>query len=102
RRERQPSEEPGMSPVCWSRGAAGLGLLVASALLCLGSPRVRADLERDEVDLSLSLEGQAFTNDVGMKLVPVGKGTFLMGSPADETNRNNDESQHEVEITKDL
>jgi formylglycine-generating enzyme required for sulfatase activity len=43
------------------------------------------------------------TNSVGMKLVLVPRGKFLMGSPKDEKERDNeDEQQHEVEITKDF
>jgi formylglycine-generating enzyme required for sulfatase activity len=46
-----------------------------------------------------------FGNSVGMKFVRVKAGTFLMGSPKDEKEREafdkGSEEQHEVEITKD-
>jgi formylglycine-generating enzyme required for sulfatase activity len=42
----------------------------------------------------------SITNSIGMKLVLVKPGTFLMGSPADEKERRPDEDQHEVEITR--
>jgi formylglycine-generating enzyme required for sulfatase activity len=42
----------------------------------------------------------SITNSLGMKLVLVKPGTFLMGSPADEAERGPDEKQHEVEITR--
>jgi formylglycine-generating enzyme required for sulfatase activity len=42
-----------------------------------------------------------FTNSVGMKFVRVKAGKFMMGSPKGEKDRNDDEAQHEVEITKD-
>jgi formylglycine-generating enzyme required for sulfatase activity len=41
-------------------------------------------------------------NSIGMKLVRIPKGSFTMGSPADEKDRGSDEQQHEVEITKDF
>jgi formylglycine-generating enzyme required for sulfatase activity len=41
------------------------------------------------------------TNRIGMKLVLVPKGTFVMGSPESEQGRNEDETQHEVTISKD-
>jgi sulfatase modifying factor 1 len=42
----------------------------------------------------------AFENDLGMRLVLIPAGTFLMGSPEDEEGRGDDETQHEVTITK--
>jgi formylglycine-generating enzyme required for sulfatase activity len=42
------------------------------------------------------------TNSIGMKLVRIPPGTFKMGAPADEKDRNGDEPLHEVEITKDF
>jgi len=41
------------------------------------------------------------TNSVGMKLVLIPKGTFMMGSPESEQGRNENENQHEVTISKD-
>ncbi len=40
------------------------------------------------------------TNSIGMKLVPLPAGKFLMGSPDDEADREDDEGLHEVEITR--
>ena len=40
------------------------------------------------------------TNSIGMKLVLIPAGKFLMGSPKDEKERDPDEEQHEVSITK--
>jgi len=42
----------------------------------------------------------AFENDLGMRFVLIPSGTFVMGSPEDEKGRGNDETQHEVTITK--
>ena len=41
------------------------------------------------------------TNSIGMKLVLTPKGTFMMGSPESEEARFEDETQHEVTISKD-
>src|SRR5262245_61655641 len=44
---------------------------------------------------------RALTNSVGMKLVPIPAGKFMMGSPTTEVGYNAEEGpQHEVEITK--
>jgi formylglycine-generating enzyme required for sulfatase activity len=40
------------------------------------------------------------TNGAGMKLVLVKPGTFQMGSPEDERHRQDDETQHEVTLTR--
>jgi formylglycine-generating enzyme required for sulfatase activity len=41
-----------------------------------------------------------FENKIGMKFVLIPAGTFVMGSPVNEAERNEDERQHEVTITK--
>jgi formylglycine-generating enzyme required for sulfatase activity len=41
------------------------------------------------------------TNSIGMKLVLIPKGTFMMGSPKSEEGRQKEETQHEVTISKD-
>jgi formylglycine-generating enzyme required for sulfatase activity len=42
------------------------------------------------------------TNSIGMKLVLIAKGTFLMGSPVSEKKRDQDEELHQVSISKDF
>jgi hypothetical protein len=42
------------------------------------------------------------TNSIGIKLVLIPSGEFLMGSPADEKDRSKYETQHKVKITKPL
>lgn len=40
------------------------------------------------------------TESLGMKFVLIQPGTFMMGSPADEPMRDDDETQHQVTLTK--
>ena len=40
------------------------------------------------------------TNSIGIRLVLISSGKFLMGSPKDDTDREQDEDQHEVTISK--
>src|SRR5688572_29492781 len=42
----------------------------------------------------------AFENSIGMRLVLIPAGTFQMGSPAGEAEREDDETQHAVTISK--
>jgi formylglycine-generating enzyme required for sulfatase activity len=44
--------------------------------------------------------GKLITNSIGMKLTLIPAGKFLMGSPASETDRDPEEVQHEVVISK--
>src|SRR5262249_47719413 len=46
--------------------------------------------------------GASFTNGIKMKLVRIPAGAFKMGSPGGEPDRNTDEEQHDVEITRDF
>lgn len=41
------------------------------------------------------------TNSIGIKLVLIPKGTFTMGSPESEEGREEEETHHEVTISKD-
>ena len=44
--------------------------------------------------------GEIVTNSLGMKFAWIPPGTYLMGSPANEPDRSNDEIQHKVTLTK--
>ena len=44
--------------------------------------------------------GGPVVNDIGMVLVPIPPGEFMMGSPESEVGRGDDETQHRVQITK--
>ena len=48
------------------------------------------------------VEEEFVSKTTGMKFVRVPKGTFLMGSPTTEKNRFEDESQHEVTLSRDF
>lgn len=43
---------------------------------------------------------QPVTNFLGMKFIYIKPGSFIMGSPANETGRRDDEPQHRVNLTK--
>ncbi len=45
-------------------------------------------------------EVKVVTNSIGMMLVPIPPGKFVMGSPEKELHRNSDEVSHEVTITR--
>jgi len=44
---------------------------------------------------------KSFTNSLGMKFVLIPAGSFMMGSPENEKDRDDDEKQHHVTLTKD-
>ncbi len=43
--------------------------------------------------------GQKTTNTIGQTFIYIKPGTFIMGSPTNEKNRDNDEMQHKVTLT---
>src|SRR5262249_14598387 len=57
-------------------------------------------LKGESEDFEIGLVRKERTNTVGMKLVQVAAGKFVMGSPAGEKDREDDESAHEVAITR--
>jgi formylglycine-generating enzyme required for sulfatase activity len=66
-----------------------LFVLLTVVLLGLVDPEVRAQPAKE------------ITNSIGMKLVLIPKGKFLMGSPPSEEGSEDDERQHEVTISRD-
>jgi formylglycine-generating enzyme required for sulfatase activity len=68
-----------------------MGRTVLLGLLVLGLASLPAASERQE---------KVLVNSIGMKLTLIPAGKFQMGSPAAEAERNDNEPQHEVEITK--
>jgi formylglycine-generating enzyme required for sulfatase activity len=61
--------------------------LLASCLIAQGSARSQE-------------AAKEITNSIGMKLVLIPAGKFVMGSPANEAEREDGEEQHEVAITR--
>jgi formylglycine-generating enzyme required for sulfatase activity len=68
-------------------------LLICAVIPALGVLLVAPDEARPD-------EIKGVTNSIGMKLVPIPAGKFMMGSPADEAERDDNEAQHEVTISK--
>ncbi|MDM8537516.1 SUMF1/EgtB/PvdO family nonheme iron enzyme [Desulfobacterales bacterium HSG17] len=59
---------------------------------------VTAYLEKEKT--AVSVNQNEIINSLGMKFVYVKPGTFMMGSPASEPGRDNDETQHKVTLTR--
>ena len=109
RKERRPARQPAAVPTKWwllgglvaSVLLIGLGVLLGSGIfkgptkegtLPSGEPKqpgIRLEQKREPE------KGDILSNSIGMKLVYIPKGTFSMGSPNGE-----DEKEHDVEITK--
>lgn len=54
------------------------------------------------LDVCRGQSSREITNTIGMKLVRIPKGKFMMGSPMSEQGRDERESQHEVVISKNF
>jgi formylglycine-generating enzyme required for sulfatase activity len=77
-----------------------LMMVTAVFATCLGCVEAgKAQREKKDV---IAQTDKEITNSIGMKLVLISKGTFMMGSPESEEGRNEDEVQHEVTLTKDF
>jgi formylglycine-generating enzyme required for sulfatase activity len=50
-------------------------------------------------DLKMQAE---VTNSIGLKLIRISSGTFMMGSPESEDGRSSDEHQHQITLTTDF
>src|SRR6185369_13171884 len=68
--------------------AASVGLVLCVAI---GFTALIAEPAKDSKEI---------TNSIGMKLILIPAGKFVMGSPETEEERENEEQQHEVSITK--
>jgi sulfatase modifying factor 1 len=60
----------------------------------------KAAVDKAAMDKAAILSGDVITNTIGMTLNKIPGGTFMMGSPEDETDRGLDEDQHTVTISK--
>jgi formylglycine-generating enzyme required for sulfatase activity len=62
--------------------------------------RIAAIISKETLISTSVAQPRTIINSIGMKLTLVEPGTFLMGSPLSEAERQDDEHQHEVEITR--
>ena len=62
---------------------------------------ISSESQSTSQDISPDNGMETITNSIGMKLVLIPKGTFMMGSPESEEIRRHDETQHQVTISKD-
>ena len=74
-------------------------VLAAVVLLCVGVSSLLADEPAKPVEVQVTKE-KTIENSIGMKFVPIPAGTFTMGSPAAEKGRFDNETQHQVTLTK--
>ncbi len=90
--------------------AVGLILLLAVLLVLanLGKSKATSKREGKEAregktdEKPTVIMGEPLTNSIGMELLPIKAGKFLMGSPLSEVGRADDEEQHEVTLTRDF
>jgi formylglycine-generating enzyme required for sulfatase activity len=93
---------------CQSQGSSASGVSFDPAGSTLSARDVQAalfELDQKVQDLSESDSGivsrlEAIEGQIEMDLVPIPAGTFIMGSPSTEQNRNGDETQHAVTISQ--
>jgi formylglycine-generating enzyme required for sulfatase activity len=69
--------------------------LIAVCCFCLTSVMNATPLHAQNTE-----DRKEVTNSVGMKLVQIPAGTFVMGSPTGEKDRSDDETQHPVTLSK--
>ena len=74
-------------------------VLAAVVLLCVGVSSLLADELAKPTEVQVTKE-KTIENSIGMKFVPIPAGTFTMGSPAAEKGRFDNETQHQVTLTK--
>jgi formylglycine-generating enzyme required for sulfatase activity len=85
----------------WCRSACCTALAAALAVSApLLAARPTAALAQDAPKSESTLTIKVITNSIGMKLSLIPAGKFLMGSPRTEADRESQEVQHEVAITK--
>jgi formylglycine-generating enzyme required for sulfatase activity len=80
-------------------GRTLLGIVAATETTADRSRPNQRETRRME-NRTTAIPNKIITNSIGMKLAYIKPATFMMGSPAEERDRGNDEDQHEVEITQ--
>ena len=76
---------------------AGICLVIGVISLNAGC-KLAASVSSNTV--AVAIPAAPFVNSIGMELVTVNPGEFVMGSPSDEPGHDNDETQHKVRITR--
>ena len=66
------------------------------------TPTVTRQSAVPENEVAEAAQAPPVRNSIGYKLARISAGRFLMGSPAGELGRNNDEVQHRVTISRDF
>ncbi|MBF0451944.1 MAG: SUMF1/EgtB/PvdO family nonheme iron enzyme [Candidatus Magnetomorum sp.] len=67
-----------------------------------GSEKIQVK-DKDSLNVIVTLQdgaGKTFINSLKMTFVYIKPGSFMMGSPSDESNRDSDETRHKVILTK--
>ncbi len=72
-------------------------LMCIAVTLCIFSGCMQS---QSSFGIITNSSSEPITNSIGMKLVLMPKGTFMMGSPAEEVGGQDDEQQHQVTISK--
>jgi formylglycine-generating enzyme required for sulfatase activity len=92
---------------CYHVGNADAPMKWMSDMDCDGSVDIEDKCPEDPNKIEPGLCGCGtpetmcpFTNSLGMSFVKIEPGTFMMGSPSDESGRDSDETQHQVTLTK--
>ena len=69
----------------------------------LGFPVTPSNVGSPEEKMTVdeSIQSNAIINSIGMRFALIPKGTFMMGSPEGELERSEDETVHEVTISRD-
>jgi formylglycine-generating enzyme required for sulfatase activity len=69
-------------------------------LFCFSAFAAAVTIFLTTAGVSMAAETKTVTNSLGMKFVYIKPGTFMMGSPASEVGRYDDETQHQVTLTR--
>ena len=85
-----------LKPAAIALGAVGAIALLLVFLLTRGQGPSAEKLPLTPAQLAV---GDPIENSIGMVMVPIPAGEFLMGSPDSETSRTDNETQHRVKLT---